>query len=93
MLRGGFYTPPSLSAALVDPKMDPDPVERLTAREKSILAFYAQGYLVRDIARCLHISVKTVTRKLGHPNRARIRPTLWLGPGSRPYSSTGGRPA
>jgi len=88
MLRGGFYTPPSFSSAFMDPSVDPDPVEHLTVREKSAFALYAQGYVVKDIANTLHVSMKTaethlnnLRRKLGHTQAAslagsRLRPIL-----------------
>jgi len=79
MLRGGFYMPPSMSGAMVEPSMESDPIECLTPRERSAFALYAQGYVVKDIASCLHVSVKTaethlnnLRRKLGHPNRAQV---------------------
>ena len=68
MLKGGFYTPPSMSATLVEPTMETDPVEALTVRERSVFSLYAQGYGNRAIADALHISVKTSETHL----------TLWL---------------
>lgn len=64
MLRGGFYCPPSMSAAVVDPHQDPDPMKVLTEREKSIFSLYAQGYVTKDIANTLNISVKTAETHL-----------------------------
>lgn len=75
MLAGGFYTPPSMSSTLMTYAEPADPVERLTQREKSVLSLYAQGFSMKEIANCLHVSVKTAEthrnnlgRKLGHPN-------------------------
>jgi len=59
MLRGGFYTPPSMSSELLVPCAEADPIESLTPREKSELILCAQGYTMKEIASVLHISVKT----------------------------------
>jgi DNA-binding NarL/FixJ family response regulator len=59
MLRGGFYTPPSMSSELLVPCAEADPIESLTPREKSELVLCAQGYTMKEIASVLHISVKT----------------------------------
>ena len=64
MLRGGFYTPPSFSSAILDPSMEPDPIAQLTEREKSAFTLYAQGYGTREISHTLHISVKTAETHL-----------------------------
>jgi len=81
MLKGGFYAPPSMSGSMVNSSTDPDPIGCLTEREKSTFALYAQGYVVKEIAGVLNISVKTaethlnnIRRKLGHSKGA----TLWL---------------
>lgn len=86
MLKGGFYTPPSLSSALVEPTMDPDPVELLTPRERSTFTLYAQGYVVKEIAGTLNISVKTAETHRSHAEQSRgpdtpRMPALWLKPG------------
>ena len=68
MLKGGFYTPPSMSSVLVEPTLEADPMESLTPRERSVFSLYAQGYGNRSIADTLNISVKTSETHL----------TLWL---------------
>ena len=69
MLKGGFYTPPSMSAALVEPTIDSDPVQCLTEREKSVFVLKAQSYQTKDIANTLHISVKTAETHLNNIRR------------------------
>jgi len=59
VLRGGFYTPPSMSSELLVQTEAVDPIDSLTPREKSELVLYAQGYTMKEIANELHISVKT----------------------------------
>ena len=59
VLRGGFYTPPSMSSELLVQSEAVDPIDSLTPREKSELVLHAQGYTMKDIANELHISVKT----------------------------------
>jgi DNA-binding NarL/FixJ family response regulator len=76
MLKGGFYTPPSMSSTLVDPTVSADPVENLTAREKSVFSLYAQGYGNQAIANTLHISVKTSETHLGSLARSRCSSIL-----------------
>jgi two-component system nitrate/nitrite response regulator NarL len=76
MLGGGFYTPPSATPSSLTPQVD-DGLNSLTERENSVLALYAQGLSIKDIANELHISVKTAEthrnnfgRKLGIPTGA-----------------------
>ena len=50
-------------------------LDHLTQRERSVLAPYAQGYTIKEIAGELNVSVKTAEThrsKLGHPNRSQI---------------------
>ena len=79
MLAGGFYSPPSLSNVLRDQTEISDPLGRLTQREKSVLALYAQGLSLKEIASELNVSVKTAEthrnnfgRKLGYMNRSQL---------------------
>jgi DNA-binding NarL/FixJ family response regulator len=74
MLKGGFYAPPSMSTVMTDPNAGADPIECLTEREKSTFTLYAQGYVVKEIAGVLNISVKTgrdsseqYPKEAGHP--------------------------
>jgi DNA-binding NarL/FixJ family response regulator len=69
MLKGGFYAPPSMSGSMVNPTTDPDPIGCLTEREKSTFALYAQGYVVKEIAGLLNISVKTAETHLNNIRR------------------------
>jgi DNA-binding NarL/FixJ family response regulator len=59
VLRGGFYTPPSMSSELLTHSETTDPIESLTPREKSELILCAQGYTMKEIANVLDILVKT----------------------------------
>ena len=59
VLRGGFYTPPSMSSELLTHSEPIDPIDSLTPREKSELVLCAQGYTMKEIANVLHIWVKT----------------------------------
>ena len=51
----GDEAPPSAAAAASDPELD-----QLTAREREVLRHIARGYLYKEIAQRLGISVKTV---------------------------------
>ncbi len=46
-------------AGQVPPPIDPE-LDQLTAREREVLRYIARGYAYKEIARELHISVKTV---------------------------------
>ncbi len=79
ILGGGFYAPPALSNELRDQTEMGDPLGWLTQREKSVLALYAQGLSIKEIAGALNVSVKTAEtrrnnfgRNLGHMNRSQL---------------------
>jgi DNA-binding NarL/FixJ family response regulator len=66
-------------APLMNGKGQPDPVERLSPREKEILPLVAQGLDNRQIGKMLFISEKTaknyitsIRKKLGLANRTQI---------------------
>ncbi len=66
-------------APLMNGKSQPDPVERLSPREKEILPLVAQGLDNRQIGKMLFISEKTaknyitsIRKKLGLANRTQI---------------------
>ncbi len=64
--RGGSFLYPSAATALIQDylhKVEDDPYDRLTAREREILKLIAEGSTSREIADMLFISLKTV---LGH---------------------------
>jgi DNA-binding NarL/FixJ family response regulator len=72
-----FAGDPSVTSAAIDPELD-----QLTAREREVLRYIARGYAYKQIARQLHISVKTVEthvsavlRKLQLSNRYEL--TRW----------------
>jgi DNA-binding NarL/FixJ family response regulator len=72
-----FAGDPSVASAAIDPELD-----QLTAREREVLRYIARGYAYKQIARQLHISVKTVEthvsavlRKLQLSNRYEL--TRW----------------
>lgn len=71
----------AFSADLPAPAEDPE-LDRLTAREQEVMRLLARGYLYKEIARRLHISIKTVEshasavlRKLQLSNRNEL--TRW----------------
>lgn len=71
----------AFSADLPAPADDPE-LDRLTAREQEVMRLLARGYLYKEIARRLHISIKTVEshasavlRKLQLSNRNEL--TRW----------------
>jgi DNA-binding NarL/FixJ family response regulator len=80
VVRGGVYTPPSLSHLLLEPgRTEKSAIGCLTPRERSILAQISKGLPMKEIADNLRISVKTAEthrnnlgRKLGHPNKAQL---------------------
>lgn len=64
--QGDSYLYPSVAKVLIKDylqKMQQDPYERLTNREREVLKLVAEGRTSRDIASLLCISIKTV---LGH---------------------------
>ena len=64
--EGDSYLYPSVAKVLIKDylqKMEQDPYERLTNREREVLKLVAEGRTSRDIAALLCISIKTV---LGH---------------------------
>ncbi len=64
--QGDSYLYPSVAKVLIKDylqKMEQDPYERLTNREREVLKLVAEGRTSRDIASLLCISIKTV---LGH---------------------------
>jgi DNA-binding NarL/FixJ family response regulator len=72
-----FARDPSVASAGIDPELD-----QLTAREREVLRYIARGYAYKQIARQLHISIKTVEthvsavlRKLQLSNRYEL--TRW----------------
>ena len=71
----------AFSADLGAPAEDPE-LDQLTAREQEVMRLLARGYLYKEIARRLHISIKTVEshasavlRKLQLSNRNEL--TRW----------------
>jgi DNA-binding NarL/FixJ family response regulator len=72
-----------LDAFATDPRIGADPeLDRLTGREREVLRLIARGYAYREVARRLHLSVKTVEthvsavlRKLQLSNRHEL--TRW----------------
>ncbi len=64
--QGDSYLYPSVAKVLIKDylqKMEQDPYERLTNREREVLKLVAEGRTSRDIASLLCVSIKTV---LGH---------------------------
>jgi DNA-binding NarL/FixJ family response regulator len=64
--QGDSYLYPSVAKVLIKDylqKMEQDPYERLTNREREVLKLVAEGRTSRDIAGLLCVSIKTV---LGH---------------------------
>jgi DNA-binding NarL/FixJ family response regulator len=64
---------------LMNGNCQPDPIERLSPREKEILPLVAQGFDNRQIGKTLFISEKTaknyitsIRKKLGLANRTQI---------------------
>jgi len=58
---GGRYLSPPLPRSLLDrARQDPSDEPVLTGRQREILQLIAEGNSTREIAVCLHISVKTV---------------------------------
>jgi DNA-binding NarL/FixJ family response regulator len=69
VLSGGIYISPSLAAWLVEYLSEaaphPDPLDELSAREREVLLRLASGLSATEIARELHLSVKTVSTYRG----------------------------
>jgi two-component system NarL family response regulator len=82
ILGGGFYTPPSSGEPTdLTPLANAAGLSSLTDREMTVLTLYARGYVIKDIANELHVSVKTaethlnnLRRKLGIPTALSISP-------------------
>ncbi|MFP4588585.1 MAG: response regulator transcription factor [Candidatus Bipolaricaulota bacterium] len=66
VVSGYYYLSPSVLNSLVDimrkglEKQEPDPYEKLTAREREILQLIAEGYTNKEIAQVISRSVETV---------------------------------
>lgn len=62
VMQGDRYVPPDLAANLLRTLADPpaSPLQRLTAREREVLALVAQGHTNLEIARHLSVAEKTV---------------------------------
>jgi len=69
ILAGGFYVPIALSLFLRDHPDRSSPLDHLTQRERSVLALYAQGYSIKEIANLLSVSVKTAETHRNKPGR------------------------
>ena len=71
---GRSYVDPSLSGALIrGERVDPGPVEQLSARERQVLVALVQGRTLVEIAESLQLAANTVStykarlmEKLGH---------------------------
>jgi DNA-binding NarL/FixJ family response regulator len=83
ILDGGYYLPPSMSAAALGSRGQNLQViskyDSLTHKEKSVLVLMAQGLQMKEVASRMSISVKTAEthrvnmgRKLGNPNRSQL---------------------
>ena len=71
MHEGDAVFSPRLAGFVLDafagqtaPPIDPE-LDQLTPREKEVLRYIARGYAYKEIARELHISVKTVESHVG----------------------------
>jgi DNA-binding NarL/FixJ family response regulator len=66
---GEIYLSPSVSSRVSDyikrQRKDVSPLERLTPRQYEILQLIAEGHTTKEIARLLHISIKTVETHKG----------------------------
>ncbi|MCX8089642.1 MAG: response regulator transcription factor [Verrucomicrobiae bacterium] len=85
VLAGQIYVSPKMSALILEhvagqrPRRTRSPIERLTDREFEVFSLLGRGLATRDIARRLHLSVKTVEvhrlnikRKLGLRNATEL---------------------
>ena len=61
-----FHQPPSLSVPHAPSSQRPEPIEELSPREQEVLEHLAQGYLYKEIADRLGISIDTVRKHLSH---------------------------
>ncbi|MFQ5616384.1 MAG: response regulator [Anaerolineales bacterium] len=83
----GAYLPPAIARQMLKQARKQEPQEVLTPREKEVLKLVAEGLSSQEIARTLHLSVKTVSvhrtnlmRKLGvHKNTELVRYALRQG--------------
>ena len=71
--RGDSFLSPSISRKIVEAYIrqaeltgERDSYDRLTGREREVLQLIAEGYLNREIAELLHVSVKTVEAHRAH---------------------------
>jgi DNA-binding NarL/FixJ family response regulator len=62
VLEGHIYLSPAVTSKLLEQSQDPfiDPLSVLTPRETEIMKNLAEGIPSREIARALHISIRTV---------------------------------
>ena len=58
---GRSYVDPTLSAALIRPQTEPQPLEQLSARERQVLVALVQGRALVDIAADLNVAPNTVS--------------------------------
>lgn len=63
--RGGSALDPEVVTRLIAARRDRAPLERLTAREREVLALMAEGRTNRGIARRLHLTPRTVESHTG----------------------------
>jgi DNA-binding NarL/FixJ family response regulator len=72
VFNGRPYLSPAMAAQVItkfahgQAEGKPDPTERLSDRELEILELIGKGAEVRDIAKCLHLSPKTVETHRSH---------------------------
>jgi DNA-binding NarL/FixJ family response regulator len=76
---GRTYTPPSMTGDLINRDSKDGTMDALTLREKTTLTLMAQGFLMKQIADRMGVSVKTAEthrnnlgRKLGYPTKAQL---------------------
>jgi DNA-binding NarL/FixJ family response regulator len=62
---GGSVLDPAIVAALFARRRQPDPLERLTDREREVLALMAEGRSNRAIGNRLHLNVRTIEWHIG----------------------------
>jgi DNA-binding NarL/FixJ family response regulator len=71
VLSGGIYVSEKMAGVLLgrvagEPRSDGSPVDRLSDRELEIFQLLGEGLAVREIAKRLHVSVKTVEAHRTH---------------------------
>ncbi len=68
VLRGAIYLSPGISEPVFNAMLSKreQPQERLTSREKQVLQLIAEGKTTKDIAKLLHLSVKTAESHRSH---------------------------